>query len=66
MESPLAYTVAETCAVLRVGRTRLYEEIRDGRLPAYKVGKRTLIRRADVEKWLTALPTVVEPKLGSR
>jgi excisionase family DNA binding protein len=61
----LAYTVAETCAALRIGRTRLYEENRDGRLPAYKVGKRTLIRRSDLEKWLAELPAVAEPKLGN-
>jgi excisionase family DNA binding protein len=58
MDTRLAYTVAETCVALRIGRTRLYEEIRDGRLPAHKVGKRTLIRHADLEKWLAELPTV--------
>lgn len=37
-------------------RTRIYEEIRAGRLIARKNGKRTIILRADFVRWLNALP----------
>jgi excisionase family DNA binding protein len=66
MDMPLAYSVTEACVALRIGRTRLYEEIKGGRLLAVKVGKRTVIRRADLEKWLAELPAVAEPKLANR
>jgi excisionase family DNA binding protein len=40
-----------------IGRTKTYEEIRDGRLRAHKVGKRTIIIEDDAEDWLGRLPT---------
>ena len=43
MTDKLAYSVAEACAVLGLGRTRLYEEIKAGRIPVKKIGRRTLI-----------------------
>jgi excisionase family DNA binding protein len=43
MTEKMAYSVAEACAVLGLGRTRLYEEIKAGRIPVKKIGKRTLI-----------------------
>lgn len=43
MTDKMAYSVAEACAVLGLGRTRLYEEIKSGRIPVKKIGKRTLI-----------------------
>ena len=53
---PLAYTIDESCAAARVGRTTLYEEIAAGRLIARKVGRRTVILRSDLESWLAQLP----------
>jgi excisionase family DNA binding protein len=41
--TPLAYSIDEACRVSSIGRTNLYSMIRDGRLKANKVGKRTLI-----------------------
>ena len=50
--TPLAYSVRDAARALGIGRTRAYEEIRAGRLPIVKVGKRTLVRRVDAERWL--------------
>lgn len=50
------YTIDETSKIIRVGRTRLYEEINNGRLKAFKVGKRTLISDASIQDWLANLP----------
>lgn len=38
-----------------LGRTKLYELLRSGQLPARKLGKRTLILRSDLEAFLSNL-----------
>lgn len=40
---PLAYSVAEAIRVSSIGKTRLYALIKEGRLEARKIGKRTII-----------------------
>jgi len=59
MHIPLAYTVAEACAVGRTGRTALYDAIRNGKLRALKRGRRTIILPHDLRQWLESLPAVV-------
>lgn len=51
----LAYTVAEACAAAGIGRTTLYQHIRDGRLHTFKCGRRTLIRAEELSRWLDSL-----------
>ncbi len=55
---PMALTIAEVCAVSRIGRTRVYEAIRAGELCARKHGRRTLVLSDDVRRWLESLPAV--------
>jgi excisionase family DNA binding protein len=43
------YTVDEAAKALRVGRTTIYKAAREGRLKLVKVGRRTVIRRPDLE-----------------
>jgi excisionase family DNA binding protein len=57
----LALTVTEACAAARIGRTRLYEAIKNGDLVAAKFGRRTLIRVDDLKGWLARLPTIGAP-----
>jgi excisionase family DNA binding protein len=54
----LALTVAEACAAARIGRTTLYEAIKNGDLIAAKYGRKTLIRVDDLRSWLAQLPTI--------
>lgn len=61
----LAYTVAEACAVARTSRTVLDEAIKSGALPAYKRGRRTLLRPADLDRWVDRLPPI-RPKSKTR
>jgi excisionase family DNA binding protein len=61
MNTPLAYSIAEACAVARAGRTAIYEAIRRGELVARKRGRRTLIVAEDLRLWVEGLPAV-EPK----
>ncbi|NCP18644.1 MAG: helix-turn-helix domain-containing protein [Erythrobacter sp.] len=39
----LAFTVAEACRSIGIGRSKLYELIAEGRIETRKIGKRTLI-----------------------
>ena len=61
MNLPLAYSIAEACAVARAGRTALYEAIRCGALCAVKRGRRTIVLADDLRRYLESLPAV-EPK----
>ena len=43
-ESPkLAFTIAEACYAVGIGRSKLYELIGEGRIEVVKIGSRTLI-----------------------
>lgn len=54
----LAYTVVEAAAVAGVGRTSIFEEIRNNRLVARKIGRRTVILKKDLDNWLESRPLV--------
>jgi excisionase family DNA binding protein len=49
-------TVKQTTETCSFGRTKAYELIRDGRLDARKVGRRTLITVASLERFIASLP----------
>ena len=51
-----AYSVAEFMSFACIGRTKMYQEINEGRLKARKLGAKTVILAADAEAWLNALP----------
>jgi excisionase family DNA binding protein len=50
-------TLPEFLERYSISRTTLYREIKDGRLRATKVGRRTLVARVDAEAWLRTLRT---------
>lgn len=53
----IAYSVVEAARIAGIGRTGLYQLIHDGVIPVVKIGKRTLVRRSDLEAFMAALPT---------
>lgn len=55
-EGPLS--VKEVCRITGLSRTLISAQIRLGKLIARKAGRRTLVMRSDLRKWLEGLPTV--------
>jgi excisionase family DNA binding protein len=62
MHAP-ALTLKDFCDAYRVCRETTYKQIRAGRLRAVKLGRKTLILRADAEVWAASLP---ELRTGGR
>lgn len=54
-EGKLALTINELVEATSLSRTRIYEEIRNGRLTVTKCGRRSLIRVETARAWLQAL-----------
>src|SRR4029077_11233369 len=51
-----ALSVDETCHAGNFGRTSFYEFVSAGLLPARKLGRKTLVLQADLDRFLEALP----------
>ena len=58
MNTRLAFSIAEACAVAGIRRTTLYKEIRSGDLRAVKIGGRTVILADDLRLWLKGRPPI--------
>lgn len=58
--NPLSDTlvgIPEVCRQLGIGRTTVFELISRGKLQARKLGKRTLVRTSDLQRFIRDLPT---------
>ena len=53
----MSLSIEEAKKATGFGRTKLYEAINQGLLPAKKYGKRTIILKRDLEKFLDGLET---------
>ena len=60
--STLADGIPQAASNLGISRTRLYNEIKAGRIVALRAGGKTLITRTSQEQWLASLP--VAPTYG--
>jgi excisionase family DNA binding protein len=56
LHQKLSLSVEEAAEATGIGRSKLYEAMRDGLLQARKFGRRTIILRDDLERFLSALP----------
>lgn len=56
--TPLAYPLNDFAKAIGIGRSKVYEEIRLGRLRAKKLGARTVITGTDARAYLDSLPDV--------
>jgi excisionase family DNA binding protein len=55
----LAYTTSESARVTGRSHTRIKLAIRQKELTARKDGRATLIERAELQRWLATMPTIV-------
>jgi excisionase family DNA binding protein len=55
MSHKAGFTIPEACTRYGISRTRLYEEIRSGRLRLTKIGRRSVIALVDGDAWFNAL-----------
>lgn len=53
-----AFSVRQISEIYSIGRTKIYEELKSGRLRARKIGKHTVILEEDAEDWLRRLPVI--------
>ena len=51
---PLALSINDTAKALSLGRTSIYAMIADGRLEAFKLGRRTLVRTESIRRLVAA------------
>jgi excisionase family DNA binding protein len=61
---PLAASVEDSCRILGIGKTKLYEEIAAGRLKARKIGKKTLLPTEQFPAWLQSLKPIEAKAAG--
>jgi excisionase family DNA binding protein len=50
----LAYSISETARTLSLGRTSIYTMIADGRLEAFKLGRRRLVKAESVRRLIAS------------
>jgi excisionase family DNA binding protein len=62
--SPYSLAISEVSRRTGIGRTSIFEAIRQGRLRAIKAGSRTLIRMEDLRAFLDSLPEARARKSG--
>ncbi len=55
-------TVAQVAAYLQLNRLTVYRYVREGRIPAARIGKLYRILRADVDRFLEARHVEAEPR----
>ncbi|MAQ70726.1 MAG: hypothetical protein CL565_00885 [Alphaproteobacteria bacterium] len=55
MKNKLSLTLDEACTAISCGKTKIYEFLDTGKLPAKKLGRRTIILKSDLEKFLSTL-----------
>lgn len=53
--TPLLHDLASAIDMLGISRTRLFAEIKAGRIATVKLGKRTMIKHAELERYVAAL-----------
>ena len=52
MTEPLLMGVREAARSLGIGRDSAYALVREGRLPAIRIGRRILVPKAALERWV--------------
>ena len=60
----LTLTIPEVISVTGIGRTKIYELINSGEIPAKKIGIKTVVLKADLDQFLNSLDCYTSKSLG--
>jgi len=60
------FTVEEAAALLGIGRNSAYQAIASGELPVVRIGRRLLVPRAALERFLAAATAPARPPSTTR
>lgn len=55
MTDPRLLSVTQVCVGTGLGRTKVYDEMRSGRLRSVKVGRRRLVPAVALDEWVEGL-----------
>lgn len=55
-DEPLAYAFKDLPRIVGIGRSKLYQDVAAGKLTLKKHGRRSLVTRAELERYVAALP----------
>ena len=53
--TPLLHNLSSAMEMLGISRTRLFEEIKAGRISTVKIGRRTMIKQSELERFVSTL-----------
>jgi excisionase family DNA binding protein len=56
------YSTDAFCAAFSVGKTKLYQMLREGEIVASKIGDKTVIPHEEAERWRSSLPKYSDAK----
>lgn len=62
MNAKLSLSIEEVQEISGLGKTKIYQLLKTGEIPAKKIGKRTLVLRSDLEAFLSGLQNYSEIK----
>lgn len=54
----VSFAIPAAARASGIGEDRIRQAIKDGDLIAYYIGVKAIIRAADLDEWITTLPTV--------
>lgn len=65
MNAKLSLSIEEVQEISGLGKTKIYQLLKTGEIPAKKIGKRTLVLRSDLEAFLSGLQNYSQNKGGN-
>jgi excisionase family DNA binding protein len=58
-------SVSEAQEILKIGKTKIYALLKAGAIPGKKLGRKTIILRADLNSYVESLPVYsLQPVMG--
>jgi len=64
VEDRLVYTVEEAASLLGISRSFAYEAVQKGDIPSMRIGRRILVPKAALERFLATIPGSQAPSSG--